>query len=62
MSSPALHALGLPAEHLTDRLVFEPDLATAVRGASVIQENGPENFELKQQLLADIERAAPQGV
>lgn len=60
--SPTLRALGLPAERLTDRLVFEPDLATAVRGASLVQENGPEVFELKQQLLVDIERAAPPGV
>jgi ketoreductase RED1 len=60
--SPTLRALGLAGEHLTDRLVFEPDLATAVRGASLVQENGPENSELKQQLLVDIERAAPPGV
>jgi ketoreductase RED1 len=60
--APTLAALGLPAEGLTDRLVFEPELAIAVSGASLIQENGPENFDLKQQLLADIERAAPAGV
>ncbi|QRP51157.1 3-hydroxyacyl-CoA dehydrogenase NAD-binding domain-containing protein [Amycolatopsis sp. FDAARGOS 1241] len=37
--APALRELGLPADNLT--VSFEPDLATAVAEADVVQENGP---------------------
>ncbi|MFJ3306374.1 3-hydroxyacyl-CoA dehydrogenase family protein [Streptomyces sp. NPDC086549] len=57
--TPTLAALGLPAENLTDRLTFEADLATAVADADVIQENGPERLELKQQIWQTVEQAAP---
>nr|BFE99217.1 3-hydroxyacyl-CoA dehydrogenase NAD-binding domain-containing protein [Streptoalloteichus tenebrarius] len=56
---PALDALGLPTEGLTDHLRFEADLATAVADADVVQENGPERVEVKRELWATIERAAP---
>ncbi|MFG2847968.1 3-hydroxyacyl-CoA dehydrogenase NAD-binding domain-containing protein [Kitasatospora sp. NPDC048296] len=56
---PALADLGLPTGGLTDRLRFEADLATAVAEADVVQENGPERLELKQELWALIEQAAP---
>jgi ketoreductase RED1 len=36
-----------------------PDLEAAVTGADVVQENGPEVLELKQDLFARIEAAAP---
>jgi ketoreductase RED1 len=47
--------------HGTAELRFETDLATAVADADVVQENGPERLEFKQQLWADIEAAAPTG-
>ncbi|MEW2317694.1 3-hydroxyacyl-CoA dehydrogenase family protein [Streptomyces bauhiniae] len=57
--TPALAELGLPTENLTDGLSFEADLATAVSQADVVQENGPERLELKQQIWRTIENAAP---
>ncbi|MFI9272003.1 3-hydroxyacyl-CoA dehydrogenase NAD-binding domain-containing protein [Kitasatospora sp. NPDC052896] len=57
--TPALAALGLPTGNLTDRLGFEADLATAVAGTDVVQENGPERLELKQQIWRTVEQAAP---
>ena len=43
------------------RIVVEPDLATAVTGVDVVQENGPERLELKQDLFARIESSCPAG-
>jgi ketoreductase RED1 len=40
-------------------LVFEPDLAAAVADADVVQETVPERLELKQQVWAAVEAAAP---
>jgi ketoreductase RED1 len=60
--APTLSALGLPTADLTegtDALRFEPDLARAVADADVVQENGPERADLKQQLWVQIEDAAP---
>ncbi|MFF7966498.1 3-hydroxyacyl-CoA dehydrogenase family protein [Streptomyces sp. NPDC007903] len=57
--TPALAELGLPTENLTDGLSFEADLATAVARADVVQENGPERLELKQEIWRTIEDAAP---
>jgi 3-hydroxybutyryl-CoA dehydrogenase len=37
----------------------EPELAQAVAEAHVVFEAGPENLKIKQQLFAEIERAAP---
>ena len=50
-----LSLLGLPSSGLESRLTLESDLQQAVRSAAVIQENGPEKLELKQQLFAEIE-------
>ena len=41
------------------RITVEPDLAAAVKGVDVVQENGPEKLEFKQELFARIENAAP---
>ncbi|GAU65916.1 putative 3-hydroxybutyryl-CoA dehydrogenase [Streptomyces sp. NBRC 110611] len=57
--TPALAALGLPTENLAGRLSFEADLATAVAGVDIVQENGPERPELKQRIWQTIEQAAP---
>ena len=52
-----LRALGLPTENLTARLRFAADLEEAVSDADVVQENGPENPEFKQQLWPRVEQA-----
>src|SRR5271170_1344188 len=60
--APTLSALGLPTADLTDgtdALRFERDIARAVADADVVQENGPERADVKQQLWAQIEDAAP---
>jgi ketoreductase RED1 len=43
----------------TDALRFDPDAASAVAGTDVVQENGPERREVKQQLWSAIEAGAP---
>ncbi|MFB7508039.1 3-hydroxyacyl-CoA dehydrogenase NAD-binding domain-containing protein [Streptomyces broussonetiae] len=58
-AAPSLKALGLDTSRLTDRLAFEPDLATAVRAADLVQENGPERLELKHEMWRTIEENAP---
>tara|TARA_R110001599_G_scaffold353838_1_gene599674 strand:- start:34207 stop:35187 length:981 start_codon:yes stop_codon:yes gene_type:complete len=57
--APSLAEMGLSSEGLSNRLSFEIDLERAVRGADVIQENGPERLEFKQDLWARIEQFAP---
>lgn len=57
--APTLQALGLPSEGLTRNLSFEPDLERAIAGVDLVQENGPENPEWKQQLWARIEPLVP---
>jgi ketoreductase RED1 len=54
--SPALDALGLPTQGLADRLEFADDVEQAVDGARVVQENGPEKLEFKQQLWRRVEK------
>lgn len=56
---PALRALGLPTDGLDRDLRFEADLERAVANADVVQENGPERLDVKQDLFRRIERAAP---
>ncbi|GAB3460674.1 3-hydroxyacyl-CoA dehydrogenase NAD-binding domain-containing protein [Kineococcus endophyticus] len=56
---PGLADLGLTLDPDTDDLTVADDLTTAVRGADAVQENGPERLDLKQQLWADVEAAAP---
>lgn len=55
--SPTLTALRLPTDDLTARLDIADSLADAVDGAQVVQENGPENPEVKHSMLAGIEAA-----
>jgi ketoreductase RED1 len=57
--APTLHALGLPHQSLDRNLRFETDLDRAVAAADLVQENGPERPEWKQQLWARIEPAVP---
>ena len=53
--SPTLKALGYDVSALTHSLFFESDLATAIKDADLIQENGPENVAFKQDLYAQME-------
>ena len=46
-------------EGLGDRISVAADLEAAVDGVDVVQENGPERLELKQELWARVEAAAP---
>ena len=57
--APTLRELGLPHEGLEKNLRFEPDLERAVAGVDLVQENGPERTEWKQQLWARIEAVVP---
>ncbi|MFB7469331.1 3-hydroxyacyl-CoA dehydrogenase NAD-binding domain-containing protein [Kitasatospora sp. NPDC056184] len=50
-----------PAE-LAARLVFAPDLASAVAGVDVVQENALEDLPLKQRLFAEAAAAAPEAL
>jgi ketoreductase RED1 len=58
-ASPTLKELGLPTDNLTKRLRFEADLESAVAEVDVVQENGPERIELKQDLWARIGGVVP---
>jgi 3-hydroxyacyl-CoA dehydrogenase, NAD binding domain len=59
--TPTLAPPGLSVDELTDStdaLRFDPDAASAVAGTDVVQENGPERPEGKQQLWSAIEAGA----
>ena len=57
-AEPALKGLGFDPPDLS-RLRFEHDIAAAVEKADVVQENGPERLDFKQELWAKVEAAAP---
>jgi carnitine 3-dehydrogenase len=60
---PTLERLGLSASADPSRVSFHDDPAEAVEGASLIQENGPENLEIKRRLFAEMEAGlAPDAV
>lgn len=54
--APTLRALGLPTDDLARHLRFEADLERAVEGADLVQENGPERIEFKQDLWERVGR------
>ena len=58
-ATPTLKALGLPTKNLTKKLRFEADLDRAVADVDLVQENGPERIEFKQDLWARIGRKVP---
>src|SRR3954453_121370 len=58
-AGPTLKALGLATESVIKKLHFEADLERAVTDIDVVQENGPERVEFKQDLWARIGRVAP---
>lgn len=60
---PALGRLGLSQSADPTRVSFHDDPAAAVAGAALVQENGPEDLEIKRSLFAAIEAAlAPETV
>ncbi len=59
---PALERLGLSPTASQAKLSFEADLATAVKGADLVQENGPERIEFKQKLYGQLDELLPADV
>lgn len=59
---PALERLGLSPTASRAKLSFTTDLATAVRGADLVQENGPERIEFKQKLYGQLDELLPVDV
>jgi carnitine 3-dehydrogenase len=60
---PTLERLGLPANADPTRVSFHDDPAAAVEGVALVQENGPENLDVKRALFARIDAAlAPEAV
>ncbi|WP_257136447.1 3-hydroxyacyl-CoA dehydrogenase NAD-binding domain-containing protein, partial [Streptomyces sp. st170] len=58
---PALEQLGLADEASQDRLTVTATLEEAVTDAQFVQESAPEKLDLKRDLLARLDAAAPAG-
>ncbi|MGW6469215.1 3-hydroxyacyl-CoA dehydrogenase NAD-binding domain-containing protein [Streptomyces rubiginosohelvolus] len=58
---PALEQLGLADEASQDRLTVTATLEEAVADAQFVQESAPEKLDLKRDLLARLDAAAPAG-
>ncbi|MGA3127290.1 MAG: 3-hydroxyacyl-CoA dehydrogenase NAD-binding domain-containing protein [Candidatus Korobacteraceae bacterium] len=56
---PELTILGLATTASTDRLTFTKDVKEAVVEANFVQENTPERIDIKRQLYAQLDYAAP---
>lgn len=56
---PVMARLGLADGASPSRLRFTSCLADAVEGAAFVQENGPERIDLKKELFAALDEAAP---
>jgi 3-hydroxyacyl-CoA dehydrogenase len=59
---PVLKRLGLAAGASQSKLSFSGDLATAVKGADLVQENGPERIEFKRKLYGQLDEVLPAEV
>ena len=59
---PALERLGLSRGASPSNLTFAADLAPAVAGADLVQENGPERIDFKQKLYQQLDALLPQDV
>jgi 3-hydroxyacyl-CoA dehydrogenase len=59
---PALERLGLAPGASRSKLTFTPDLAAAVRGAGLVQENGPERIDFKKRLYGELDELLPAEV
>src|SRR5882724_1602465 len=59
---PALQRLGLSPGASQSNLRFTADLAEALTGADLVQENGPERLEFKQKLYKQLDELLPPDV
>src|ERR1700720_2532280 len=59
---PALKRLGLSPGASQSKLTFAADLATAVKGADLVQENGPERIDFKKKLYGQLDELLPPDV
>jgi 3-hydroxyacyl-CoA dehydrogenase len=59
---PALKRLGLSPGASQSKLTFKADLAAAVKGADLVQENGPERIDFKKKLYGQLDEALPPEV
>jgi 3-hydroxyacyl-CoA dehydrogenase len=59
---PTMATLGLAPGASKDRLTFSTDLTIAVKGADLVQENGPEKIEFKRELYAKLDQLLPPDV
>src|SRR5215470_17689871 len=59
---PALTRLGLAPGASQSNLTFTADLAQAVAGVDLIQENGPERLDFKQKLYGQLDALVPPAV
>ena len=59
---PALERLGLAPGASPSDLKFTANLAQAVTGADLVQENGPERLEFKQKLYGQLDQLLPPDV
>jgi carnitine 3-dehydrogenase len=59
---PALKRLGLSAGASQSNLTFTTDLAQAVAGVDLVQENGPERIDFKQKLYGQLDKLLPPDV
>jgi len=59
---PALERLGLAPGASQSRLAFTGDLPTAVVGADLVQENGPERIDFKKKLYGQLDELLPPDV
>jgi carnitine 3-dehydrogenase len=56
---PVMEQLGLAEDASIDRLHFAPSPEAAVADAQFVQENGPERLDVKRELFARLDAAAP---
>ena len=59
---PALKRLGLAPDASLSKLSFTPDLPGAVKGADLVQENGPERIDFKKKLYGQLDELLPAEV
>ncbi|CUU19673.1 3hydroxyacylCoA dehydrogenase EC 11135 CDS [Bradyrhizobium sp.] len=59
---PALKRLGLSPGASQSNLTFTPDIAQALAGSDLVQENGPERIEFKQKLYGQLDELLPPDV
>lgn len=59
---PALERLGLAPGASPLRLSFEADLSEALKGADLVQENGPERIDFKKKLYGQLDELLPPDV